>query len=33
MALGILPMVSIGVLAPFLIDDLDISRADVGLLV
>ncbi|MGH2993462.1 MAG: MFS transporter [Solirubrobacterales bacterium] len=33
MALGILPMVSIGVLAPFLIDDLDISRADLGLLV
>ena len=33
MALGILPMVSIGVLAPFLIDDLEISRADLGLLV
>ncbi len=33
MALGILPMVAIGVLAPFLIDDLEISRADVGLLV
>jgi predicted MFS family arabinose efflux permease len=33
MALGILPMVAIGVLAPFLIDDLDISRGDVGLLV
>jgi predicted MFS family arabinose efflux permease len=33
MALGILPMVAIGVLAPYLIDDLDISRADVGLLV
>jgi predicted MFS family arabinose efflux permease len=33
MALGILPMVSIGVLAPFLIDDLDISRADLGVLV
>jgi predicted MFS family arabinose efflux permease len=33
MALGILPMVSIGILAPFLIDDLDISRADLGLLV
>jgi predicted MFS family arabinose efflux permease len=33
MALGILPMVAVGVLAPFLIDDLDISRGDVGLLV
>ncbi len=33
MALGILPMIAIGVLAPFLIDDLEISRADVGLLV
>jgi predicted MFS family arabinose efflux permease len=33
MALGILPMVSIGILAPFLIDDLDISRADLGVLV
>jgi predicted MFS family arabinose efflux permease len=31
--LGILPLVAIGVLAPFLIDDLDISRAGVGLLV
>jgi predicted MFS family arabinose efflux permease len=33
MALGILPMVAIGILAPYLIDDLDISRGDVGLLV
>ena len=33
MALGILPMVSIGVLAPYLIDDLDISRGEIGLLV
>ena len=33
MALGILPMVSIGILAPFLIDDLDISRTDLGVLV
>jgi predicted MFS family arabinose efflux permease len=33
MALGILPMFSIGILAPFLIDDLEISRADLGLLV
>jgi predicted MFS family arabinose efflux permease len=33
MALGILPMFSIGILAPFLIDDLAISRADLGLLV
>jgi predicted MFS family arabinose efflux permease len=33
MALGLLPMVSIGILAPFLIDDLDISRGEVGLLV
>jgi predicted MFS family arabinose efflux permease len=33
MALGILPMVSIGILAPFLIDDLEISRGDLGLLV
>jgi predicted MFS family arabinose efflux permease len=31
--LGIAPMVAIGVLAPFLIDDFDISRASVGLLV
>jgi predicted MFS family arabinose efflux permease len=33
MALGILPMVAIGVLAPYLIGDLDISRGDVGVLV
>jgi predicted MFS family arabinose efflux permease len=33
MALGIMPMVAIGVLAPLLIDDLDISTADVGVLV
>ncbi len=33
MALGILPMFSIGVLAPFLIDDLEISRATLGVLV
>jgi predicted MFS family arabinose efflux permease len=33
MALGILPMFAIGLLAPFLIDDLDISRADLGVLV
>jgi predicted MFS family arabinose efflux permease len=33
MGLGILPMFSLGVLAPFLIDDLDISRASLGLLV
>jgi predicted MFS family arabinose efflux permease len=33
MALGILPMVAIGILAPYLIEDLDISRGDVGLLV
>ncbi len=31
--LGIAPLVTIGVLAPFLIDDFDISRAGVGLLV
>ena len=33
MALGVLPMFSIGVLAPFLIDDLEISRAMLGVLV
>lgn len=33
MALGILPMVAIGILAPYLIEDLGISRGDVGLLV
>jgi predicted MFS family arabinose efflux permease len=33
MALGIMPMVAIGVLAPLLIDDLEISTADVGVLV
>jgi len=33
MALGVLPMFSIGVLAPFLIDDLEISRATLGVLV
>jgi predicted MFS family arabinose efflux permease len=31
--LGIVPLVAIGVLAPFLIDDFEISRAGVGLLV
>lgn len=33
MALGVLPMFSIGVLAPFLIEDLEISRATLGVLV
>ncbi len=33
MALGILPMVAVGILAPYLIEDLEISRGDVGLLV
>jgi predicted MFS family arabinose efflux permease len=33
MALAILPMVSLGILAPLVIDDLDMSRADLGLLV
>ena len=33
MALGILPMFAIGLLGPFLIDDLEISRADLGVLV
>jgi predicted MFS family arabinose efflux permease len=33
MGLGLLPMVAVGILAPYLIDDLDISRGDVGLLV
>ena len=33
MALGIMPMVAVGVIAPLLIDDLGISRADIGILV
>lgn len=33
MAVAILPVISIGVLAPILIDDLGITRADLGLLV
>jgi predicted MFS family arabinose efflux permease len=33
MAVAILPLISIGVLAPLLIDDLKISRTDLGLLV
>lgn len=33
MALGIMPMVAVGVLAPLLIDDLGISRAEIGILV
>jgi predicted MFS family arabinose efflux permease len=33
MAVAILPVISVGVLAPLLIDDLEITRADLGLLV